>query len=317
MAKKDENTADTHTRTKLDTIELTGHLVRSWETPSFQRQVRVTPRLLGLVKDLKVNGGVVPGILTIGILDGRKYRVDGQHRIEAFLLSELPVGYCDVRFQWFDTMADMGKAFVALQDSFVKMKPDDVLRGMEGSTATLALLRKECPFVGYDSIRRGPTSPVVGMSQVVRAWVGSNADTPGSGSGSAAHAAEGMTLDEASACCDLLKIAHASWGSDRAYGRLWGVLNMTLCMWLYRNIVQRQYSARAQQLSADLFKKCLMALSADEDYCAWLVGRNLTDRDRSPAYTRIRDIFARRYEAETQKKLLMPKPAWASSQSGS
>jgi hypothetical protein len=55
----------------------------------------------------------------------------------------------------------------------------------------------------------------------------------------------------------------------------------------------------------------LIGLSADANYTEWLVGRNMSDRDRSPCYGKIKSIFARSLERELGKKIYMPKPEWA------
>jgi hypothetical protein len=87
-------------------------------------------------------------------------------------------------------------------------------------------------------------------------------------------------------------------------------------MWIYRRMVLDQYSPKTPRLTKDLFRKCLMSLSADENYLDWLVGRSLGERDRSPAYNRIKAAFAKRIEIETGKKPLMPSPAWSSHSGG-
>lgn len=64
------------------------------------------------------------------------------------------------------------------------------------------------------------------------------------------------------------------------------------------------------------FRKCLMSLAADASYCDWLLGRAMGDRDRGPAYSRIKQIFTRRLLEEklgnkTTGKVPLPQPAWA------
>jgi hypothetical protein len=196
----------------------------------------------------------------------------------------------------------------------VRMRPDDILRGLEGSVAALTEIRKQCPFVGYDMIRRGPTSPIVSMSMILRAWRGSSTDVPSphSGTGSAQSLATTLTDEESRALIDFLKLAVDGFGRDPEYARLWGSLNVILCMWLYRRMVITQYSPKTPRLTKDGFKKCLMSLSANADYLDWLVGRHLGERDRSPAYNKIRSSFAQRIEIETGKKPSMPAPAWSS-----
>ena len=101
---------------------------------------------------------VIPGTITLGVLDGQVYVVDGQHRIHAFLMTDLPVAYADVRTHYFKTMGDMAKEFVQLNSQLVRMRPDDILKGLEQSNKHMQELRRKCPYVGYDAIRRGPSS---------------------------------------------------------------------------------------------------------------------------------------------------------------
>ena len=71
--------------------------------------------------------------------------------------------------------------------------------------------------------------------------------------------------------------------------------------------------ACAITFSNDLFRKCLMSLSADAGYADWLVGRKLGDRDRSPAYSRIKQIFTGRIMDELKvdrNKVFLPQPPW-------
>lgn len=299
-------------RTKVETVELTPALVATWSPPPFQRPLKVTTKLMEVVATIKDDGGVIPGILTLGRVDGDKstYLLDGQHRTEAFKLSELEVGYADVRTMFFTDMAAMGEEFVQLNSSIVRFKPDDVLRGLEKSSEALTHLRSECRFVGYDQIRRGPSSPLLSMSMLLRCWFGSAPDTPVSSTGSAATLARSATLEDVKLLVVFLGAAYRAWGPDAEYVRLWNGLNLTLCMWLYRRLVVSPWSVRTKPLTVDQFSKCLMSLSADSDYLAWLVGRHTGEHDRSPAYNRIKSLFAKRVELDTGKKPLMPKPPW-------
>jgi hypothetical protein len=113
-----------------------------------------------------------------------------------------------------------------------------------------------------------------------------------------------------------LATAHAAWGRDPENFRLWSNLTLALCMWLWNRLVMdrdRFGNKRYAVLTVNDFKKCLMSVSADADYLAWIIGRNLSDRDRSPAYTRLKAIFVRRLNQDApSKKWQLPSPAWAS-----
>ena len=299
------------TRTKVDTILLTPIIIKSWKTPPFQRPLKVNDKVLALAEQIKMDGGVLPGILTLGILDVDTYRVDGQHRSEAFLLSELSEGYADVRYHWFDSMAEMGLEFERLNSSLVRMRPDDILRAREASSESLTKLRDKCPFIGYDMIRRRPLSPILSMATVLRCWFASESEVPTAGGISATAAAERMTIDEADTMIGFLALADDAWGRELEYARVWSSHTLTLAMWLYRRTVIAQYSPATTRLTKDQFRKCLMSLTADGRHMDYLVGRMLNDRDRAPGYNRMKAIFARRMEPEIGKKGRLPGPAWA------
>jgi hypothetical protein len=311
---KPQTPSEKKTRTVVDTIMVTPALLEKWKSPPFQRPVKQNEKVRALAEELKHDGGVWPGIITLAILDGVVYLIDGQHRKEAFMLSGLQEGYTDVRTHYVNTMADMGEEFVRLNSQLVRMRPDDILRGLESSIDGLRKLRAHCPFIGYDSIRRSQSSPVVGMSLVLRAWRGSMGDVPGvTGNGmSAAAIAESLEMKEYEDLIEFLNLALGGFGRDAQYGRLWSGLNLIICMWLYRRLVLHpDLSSKVQPVSRELFKKCLMSISATSDYVDWLHGRMVGERDRAPAYARLKAIFAARLQSETNKKIYLPQPPWA------
>lgn len=301
------------TQTVVDTIVITPALLEKWLSPPFQRPVRENDKVRALAEHLKNNGGVLPGIITLGVIDGDTYIIDGQHRKAAFLLSGLGEGYTDIRKHFFDEMADMGEEFVTLNSQLVRMRPDDILRGLEGSVPNLAAIRGACSFVGYDMIRHNETkAPMVSMSALLRQWQSSAQETPShNGCGlSTAGMAKALTDEDVKHITEFLKIAMDAFGREQESFRLWAGLNMVMCMWIYRNMVLKQYSAKVPRLDRDLFKKCLMSLSADANYVDWLVGRKLGERDRSPAYSRIKIIFTKRLNSELGQRVMLPQPVW-------
>lgn len=311
---KPSTEAERSTRTTLDTIEVTPDLVRSWKLPPFQRELRVNEKLIAISRQIKEDDGVIPGVITLGVLNKERYIVDGQHRREAYLLSENLVGYCDVRVLHFANMAEMGEEYVRLNSRIVNMKPDDIMRGLEESYPALARIRRRCPFVGYGQIRRSERAPVLSMSALLRCWHGSGGETPKSGGASAIMLATSLTDEASDEAVGFLDLAFKAWGRDQAYVRLWGNLNLTLCMWIYRRVVLGDgltSTSRSHRFTKEHFAKCLMSLSADSDYVDWLLGRNSMSRDNTPAYTRIKAIFAKRMETEIGRKILMPSPSWA------
>ena len=312
VAIKPTTTIEKKTRTVVDTILVTPDKVRTWKHPLFQRQLRENRKVLALAEQLKTDGGVWPGIVTLGVFNGETYLIDGQHRAHAFIMSGLTEGYTDVRIHYFNSVADMGDEFVKLNSQLVVLRPDDILRGLEASMPTLKAIRDACPFIGYDVVRRSEKAPILSMSMVLRSWRAGVAEVPASTGGEGARiVASGMDETELRYFTDFMNIAYKAFGRDVEYQRLWARLNLTLSIWMYKNLVLSHYSPKTPKLTKELFQRCLMALSADKDYLDWLVGRQLTERDRSPAYSRMKGIFARRIMQETGKKVSLPSPAWA------
>jgi hypothetical protein len=301
----------------METLIVSTEEVSSWALPPFQRPLRINAKVQSLAEEIKTNQTSIPGVLTLGKLKGANstFIVDGQHRVEAFKLSGLPEAIADIRVIHFDTMADMAEEFVHLNSSLVRMRPDDVLRGLEHSTPNLQRIRKECPFVGYDNIRRSSTSsPIVGMSQLLRSWAGAATETPSVGGASAVAIASYMPELECEQLIHFLKIAHASWGRDPEYYRLWATLNLCMTMWMWRRIVLHRAGGqqRYTTLTVNQFKQCMMSMSASPDYIDWLQGRSMGDRDRSPCYNKIKTLFTRRLAQEGYSmRPKFPQPGWA------
>ena len=304
-----------------DTLEIDRDVVERWLVPSWQRPVTINWRVKKLAVEI-AEAGVIPGTLHIGELDGRFYRVDGQHRIAAFEMSGTKKALAEVRFRRYATMSEMSIDFDRNNSHLKNMTPDDHLRALEVGSPILQRIRQLCPFVGYGNTRRKSGSPVLSMSATLRWWTFSSVPTPSancSSIGSANDIVARMTLSDAEALSAFLKVAHRAIGEDLEYQRLWGSLNMVLCMWLYRRTVlsvgnAKSYS-RVTRVSEDQFCQCLMQLSKDEDYCEWLVGRGISDRHRAPAYRRIKAAFTRKIESETGKKAFLPAPEWAQGKS--
>lgn len=301
-------------RSHMDTLELTPKGVRAWKRPPFQRELRINDKVKQLVEDIKRDDGVVPGTITLGRMDGDIYLVDGQHRAEAFLLSEMATGYADVRICDFATMADMSEEFVRLNSSLVRMRNDDIVRGLEAVTPELLAIRRRCPFVGYSMVRSGQGSrTMVSMAVAIRCWFGSQGATPTTGPNSV-ESVKMLTDDTAAKLCKFLTACHEAWGNDRQNYRLWSTINLGVLMWIYRRVVLGegldQKLRRSITMTQEQFVKCLMALSADPKFPEWLVGRNLGERDRGPCYARIKDIFARRLAMDGMRGAKFPQGDW-------
>jgi hypothetical protein len=304
---------------KMETLLVTRQQIDAWKAPPFQRPLRVNEKVKALAKKLETDGGIVPGTITIGTITGdpTTWVVDGQHRIESFKISDLTECIIDVRVCEFENMADMANEFVQLNSSLVKMGPDDMLRGLEGTIKSLSMIIEQCPFVGYGRVQRGSfVGPVLSMATVLRTWAGSAPEVPTSGGNSATNIAQEMEVGDTNRLIAFLQTAHAAWGRDPEYYRLWSNLNMTITMWMYRRLVlmHERGIKRFVRLSNEEFKACLMAVSADSNYLDWLVGRQLNDKNRNPCYSRLRALFAERIQIEhnTEKKPMFPQPSWAS-----
>lgn len=299
------------TKTSVDTLHFTRKQAQDWRLPEFQREDTVNAAVTALVERLQTDGGVLPGIITFGVVDGTRYLIDGRQRRHAFLLSELAEGYVDARTCYCGSMAELAEEFVALNSHLVSMKPDDIMRGLEPCSPVLQTIRKHCPFVGYGQIRREGASTLLSMSALVRSWATSAPVVPGARNISGATLARQMTQEDGEQIVRFLQCCFKAWGNDQEYFRLWASLNLTLCAWLYRRIVLTKYSAKTQKISDTQFTKCLMSLSASSTYVDWLVGRKLGDRDRAPAYARLKAIFTKRLIDDGADKPLLPAPPWA------
>jgi hypothetical protein len=306
-------------RSVMDTMVITPTSIDEWKKPPFQRELRVTPRVVVVGQQIKEDG-VIPGIVTLGKLGGDTYLLDGQHRMEAFRLSGLDEAYMDTRICTFTSIGDMGEEFVRLNSSLVRMKNDDILRGLEGSHEFLRALRRRCPFVGYDHLRMagpdGRAKTLLSVTVAVRTWFGASMPTPTAGP-SSVEAAKALDQKETEKLCSFLNLCFDAWSGDQANFKLWGSLNLVLLMWLYRRVVLdeggKHSNNRYIKLNGPQFQKCLMALSVSAMYVDWLRGRNISDRDRPPCYTRIRDIFVRRLSEMDIKGARFPQADWTKS----
>jgi hypothetical protein len=298
----------------MDTLLVTKEIVKEWKKPPFQRELRVNDKVRALIETIREDGGVIPGIVTLGKLGRDTYLLDGQHRIYAWDRTELKEGYVDVRFHEFTSMAAMGEEFDRLNSMLVTMRPDDRLRSLDEAVPAMGRIRKQCPFIGYDHIRRGTTAPILSMAVLLRSWSASKNETPASVGASATNLARELTIEESDRLCVAIKTLEAAWGRDPEYSRLWSRLNLSLCLWIYRIVVLTKPTSaqRYTVLTLEQFSRCMMGLSATPSYLDWLVGRNLSERDRSPAYTRIKAIIVNRYQTDTGLKMRFPQPAWAS-----
>lgn len=306
-------------RSAMETMLFSRAEMDTWKDPGFQRPIRINAKVLEIAEQIKNNGGFIPGIITLGRLSATDkffFLVDGQHRFEAFKISERLECIADVRSMIFDTMADMAEEFVNLNSRLVNMRPDDILRGLEESNPALKRIRTACQFVTYGQVRRGDSrSALISMSPLLRAWHMSSPETPAQNAPTATALARILDTAEADKIIAFLAIARAAWGSDPENYRLWGALNLTISMWMWKRLVGRERggAARSLSLTIDQYRKCLMSVSASETYLDWLAGRSMNERDRSPCYNRLKAIFTKRLQQDSSTLVKLKSPPWASS----
>lgn len=305
-------------RSSMETLIISLDQINKWQSPPFQRPVAVNAKVRAVAEELKRDGVCISGIITLGKIGkaSELYVVDGLHRLEAFRISGLTEIIADVRIVYFDSMGEMSKEFEQLNTALRRMRPDDILRSLEFTCAPLRRIRSECGFVGYDNVRRSHQSgPILSMAVALRCWSASVSETPSSNMSnkSTAHVADEMDETSSGELIRFLHVAHVAWGRDPEYYRLWGTLNFTLCMWLWRRLVIDKVRGvkRFVVLSESQFRQCMMSVSADPIYVEWLQGRIMCDRDRSPAYSHLKRIFAKRLQTEGMSRPLLPAPAWA------
>lgn len=304
----------------MDTEILSIEQVNKWRLPPFQRPLQLNSKVMAIAAEMRSGEVSIKGVLTLGKLrgdPGPPYLVDGQHRVEAFRQSGVQEIIADVRVVTFDGMAEMADEFVNLNTAMVRMRPDDLLRGLTPSLPNLGLIIRQCPFIGYDQVRRGKadSGAVVSLSVALKCWLTSSFETPAGGKASISSVAHTVNEHSASQLIRFMHLALDAWGRDPEYYRLWGVLNMTLCMWLYRKLVinvNRRAVERVITLNDAQFRKCIASLSSSQSYMDWLLGKTLSDRDRNPGFLRVKQIFVRRLTEEGVAKPILPSPAWSS-----
>jgi hypothetical protein len=152
---------------------------------------------------------------------------------------------------------------------------------------------------------------MISMSVVVRAWEYSNPTPPtkgGGGPGGVQGIVARMSIQDASEMVEFVQMAERAFGRDKEYRRLWGALNLTVCMWMYRRMVldAPRSTDRSFRSTKELFGQCLTRLSASTDYLDWLHARVFTDEHRTPCYKRIKLIFGAEIGERVGKKVKLP-----------
>jgi hypothetical protein len=316
-------------RSTMETLVLTPEMMKAWVLPAFQAPLKTNAKVREVADELSAQTGTpcINGVISLGRLRAelksgaaKFYLIDGQHRREAVLISGIKEVFADVRSNIYESMEEMAREYLRLNSPISRKTPDDQLRALQESSPALKLISHQCPYVGYRYIRANSDSPIVGMSAVLRRWWASGRESPAisGGGGAASEVAHRLTVEEAGEVVHFLQVVYAAWGRDIENARLWGSLNMVICMWLWRVLVldkDRTGSRRYITLTEEQFKQCMMAASADKSYVDWLLGRNMAERDRAPCYRRLRTIFMARLPHVGVgdlhgRKIKMPQPTW-------
>jgi hypothetical protein len=212
---KGAKTAPKAVSSKMETLILTHALIDKWVAAPFQRPLKVNKKVIEFAEELKANGGMINGILTLGTIVGERtiYLLDGQHRKEGFVISGLTECIADVRVCEFEHMGEMGDEFVKLNSQLVRMSTDDILRGMEGSIPAIHNIKMALPFVGYGkNLRKGGNSPLVGMALVLRCWDGASRETPKTNNHPAIDLAREITPESTQDLIGCLRLVKSAWG---------------------------------------------------------------------------------------------------------
>jgi hypothetical protein len=318
MPKRSTVESSQTTNTRSDTKIVTPKMVGSWEAPPFQRPVQTSKKVLALVEQLKATGRLEDSAIVLGEWEGRTYIVDGQHRLRAFMLSELERMSAQVTVHNYEKgpagLRAMHETYIHLNSHLARHRPDDLLRAMEGVNVHLHQIKSACKFTGFDYIRRGPTSPILSMSTAIRSWMSSASDVPGGCSKGAMDMVMDLTDTETKSLIDFLSLAHEAWGDGVENKPLWAGLNLILCMWLYRNTVLAPPpdNPKKKNLTRAQFLKGLFALAADKKYMNWIFGRSgkVNEDTRNPAYRELLRTIKNRMNAEGIKNFHLPCPDW-------
>lgn len=335
-----QNRLERTLRTHVGLVEVTAASWEKWRNPfgekvgpngedGFQRTIQRNKYVIEVAHTIS-STGIIPGQIVIGIFQGILWLIDGQHRRESFTIAVL--GECgvtritkacaNIKYEVFDTWAAMSDRYVELQRKIRGNSPNDMLKGLEASTESLQVLRKRFPAVGYTSTR--PDSKHhkgrVSAKAALQAWYGSKPETPGRKTPPPFEIAKQLTVEEAHQLANFLRLAHSAWAFDPNYLNLWGSLNLTLCLWLYRRCVLDPVQG-FPDLTPEQFASCLTALPSEKiggvnPYAMFLYRKGLRELDRGPVYMQVTRVFTATLRANHKLRVKFPKPEWAEWKAG-
>ena len=298
---------------------LTREEVESWRKPAFQREVSCTHAFYELVEQINERG-FIASALTLGVWGGAFYKVDGNHRIMAFLASDRKEILAPVIIRQY---ADGGVGFIRMCEDFIEISKhiktptaDNLLKALEGVERHVKLIRKSCPFIGYAHLWKNSSAPVVNMSRVIRSLIISKQEMPGSGftGGSAVELAKALTPEETHCLISFMRAAFKAWGRDKEFRPMWNALNLTICLWFFRRMSKGElFCGRGTPISVAHFSQCLLALSLNPRYLTLISqkGRRIhAPETRNPICRELMKTFEQKLDAEGLTDVPLPKPNW-------
>lgn len=229
---------------------------------------------------------------------------------------KVAAAFAKIQYEYHDSMIAMAERFEKLNTPIERIKRDDIYRCNLNRSPSIDALVKKCPFIGFGAVKRNGTNSacVARVSGILRYWYSSRPEVPVARMPSARDTV--AWFDKEDTVDDLvtfLGLCHRAWSSSPEYSSLWNPFNMTLCMWLYRRICL-EVTSKGLQVTNELFYLCLLSLTGNRDYLAWLAaahgGRSM-NRDRNEGYRRITDSFRRTIQDSLGgKKCFLPVPTW-------
>jgi hypothetical protein len=301
---------------KFAVVAMTIDEANQLHAPPFQRPMRLKSRQLKVVAEIIRNENILPGVITLGKVenDPLTYLVDGQHRIEAFNRSGIEIVTAKIDMMMFKDMNEMSLQFDRLNTPIAKMSANDRLKSMSFTNPVIHMIMEECSFVGFHHTQLGQNAAkVLQLSVALRSWKSGKSKFVGVGSHDAVIIGETISEEEAKDLIKFLKASHKAFGNDKEYFSLWGNLNLSIVAWLWIRLILERVP-RVTAITEEDFVRCMMSLGSDNAYVPWLKGKNLSVHSRSPCYTRVKDIFAKRLREEGyDKRILFPGAEWVTS----
>lgn len=95
-------------RSEMETRIISISDVEKWQLPPFQRPLRINDKVRSIADELRANQVEIAGVITLGTIGDDKtlWIIDGQHRLQAFKMSELAEVIGDLRICRFADLAE-------------------------------------------------------------------------------------------------------------------------------------------------------------------------------------------------------------------